>query len=92
MPVENTMPTIVTVPITWRATPPAPSAFQSGASPRMNANDVMRIGRNRRRAASSTLSRTLFPDSCSLTANSTIRIGFLAERTMIVIRKILKKK
>jgi hypothetical protein len=71
--VANAMPTIVTVPITCLATPPAPSAFQSGARPRMKANDVMRIGRSRFRAPSSAASTIDAPFSSSAFANSTIR-------------------
>ncbi len=84
MPVENSMPTIVTVPITWRATPPAPSAFQSGARPRMNANDVMRIGRSRFRAALRAASTIDAPFSSSAFANSTIRIAFFAARPISI--------
>ena len=80
MPVANAMPTIVTVPITWRATPPAPSAFQSGNRPRMKANDVMRIGRSRMRAPFSAASTIDSPFSSSAFANSTIRIAFFADR------------
>jgi hypothetical protein len=36
MAAANAMPTMVTVPITWRATPPAPSAFQRGERPKMD--------------------------------------------------------
>src|SRR5206468_12109244 len=35
MPVENSMPVMVTVPISCRATAPAPSGFQSGVRARM---------------------------------------------------------
>ena len=35
------------MPIDLRALAPAPLATTSGATPRMNANDVMMIGRNR---------------------------------------------
>ena len=47
MPVAASMPTMTTVPSTLRETAPEPEAVQSGTHPRMNAKDVMRIGRRR---------------------------------------------
>src|SRR5580658_4749339 len=41
------IPPMTAVPIIWRATEPAPLAVQSGTQPRINANDVIRIGRSR---------------------------------------------
>ena len=46
------MPLNTAMPIDLRALAPAPVATTSGATPRMNANDVIRIGRKRARAAS----------------------------------------
>ena len=46
------MPENTVMPIDLRALAPAPLATTSGATPRMKANDVIRIGRNRARAAS----------------------------------------
>ncbi len=88
IPVENSMPVIVTVPISRRAWPPAPSAFHSGNSPKMNANDVMRIGRSRRRAPFSAASTSDSPFSSSALANSTMRIAFFAERPISMRRPI----
>jgi anaerobic selenocysteine-containing dehydrogenase len=38
---EKIMPVIVTVPMSWRDFPPAPSAYHNGNRPMMNANEVM---------------------------------------------------
>jgi glutamate formiminotransferase len=51
MSVAASIPPITVVPMIWRATDPAPLAVHSGTHPRMNANDVIRIGRRRTRAA-----------------------------------------
>jgi hypothetical protein len=56
----------------------------------MKANEVIRIGRRRRRAASTTAVPSLRPARCSATANSTIRIAFFAARPMIVSSPTLK--
>ena len=63
MSVAATMPPITIVPMTRLATVPDPDANQSGTQPRMNANDVMRIGRKRRRAPSSAASSNGVPRS-----------------------------
>ena len=47
------MPENTVMPITLRASAPAPVAVSSGTTPRMNAKAVIRIGRNRSFAASS---------------------------------------
>ena len=44
------MPPATAVPTELRAPAPAPVANASGSTPRMNANDVIRIGRRRMRA------------------------------------------
>ena len=69
---------------------PAPLAISIGTTPRMKANEVMRIGRKRSLAASSAASRTVAPPARSPLANSTIRIAFLAARPMTVTRPIWK--
>jgi hypothetical protein len=72
------MPPITVVPMIWRATEPAPDAVHSGTLPRMNAKEVIRIGRNRSLAPSRAASTRFLPfANCSL-ANSTIRIAFFA--------------
>jgi hypothetical protein len=57
------MPEITAVPSTRRACAPAPAADHSGTQPRMNANDVIKIGRRRSRAASSAASISDLPCS-----------------------------
>ncbi len=79
MNVAASMPPITPVPIEWRAPAPAPVDSASGNTPRMNASDVMTIGRKRRRAASIAASVSDLPSSrCMCAANSTIRIAFFA--------------
>ena len=46
------MPVNTVMPIDLRALAPAPVAITSGTTPRMKANEVIRIGRKRARAAS----------------------------------------
>src|SRR4029450_5807232 len=48
--VEAIMPENTVMPIDLRALAPAPVASTSGTTPRMKANDVIRIGRDRARA------------------------------------------
>ncbi|MNN80606.1 hypothetical protein D3C81_1973560 [compost metagenome] len=57
----------------------------------MNAKEVIRIGRRRRRQASSTAASGLRPSSCLSLANSTIRIAFLHARPTSTIRPIWVK-
>src|SRR6267154_3473523 len=59
------IPPITVVPITWRATEPAPDAVQSGTHPRMKAKEVIRIGRSRSFAPSNAASANGFPLSYS---------------------------
>ena len=83
------MPLKTVMPIDLRALAPAPLATTSGATPRMKANEVIRIGRKRARAASTAASRIGLPSftRCSR-ATSTIRIAFLADKAMSRIRPI----
>ncbi|MCY1453638.1 hypothetical protein D9M71_706450 [compost metagenome] len=57
----------------------------------MKAREVIRIGRKRNFAAATAASTKLIPSSLSIFANSTIKIAFLADRPIMVIRPILKK-
>src|SRR5262245_32776353 len=54
--VEASMPLDTAMPIDLRELAPAPVANTSGITPRMKANEVMRMGRKRARAASSAAS------------------------------------
>ena len=76
--VANTIPPATAVPTEWRPSCPAPVANTSGITPRMNASDVMRIGRSRMRDASIAASTIDSPRLLSCSANSTIRIAFFA--------------
>src|SRR6185312_8061460 len=86
--VEASIPPNTAVPRARRAPELAPVAMTSGSTPRMNANDVIRIGRSRRLAASMTASRMERPCSTRSRANSTIRIAFFAERPISVTMPI----
>ena len=80
--VEAIMPPATEVPTELRAPAPAPVATARGRTPRMKANEVMRMGRRRMRPASTAASAIPRPRSRSCSANSTIRIEFLAARPM----------
>ena len=83
------MPPITVLPITWREIAPAPEAMASGTQPRMKANEVIRIGRRRRRAPSSVASISdSLPFSASILANSTIRMAFFAASPISMTRPI----
>ena len=86
--VAMSMPENTAMPITLRDSAPAPDAVSSGTTPRMNANAVMRMGRNRSFAALSAASMSGFPWSYSIFANSTIRMAFFAARPMSMISPI----
>ncbi len=88
MKLAASMPPMTPVPITWRATAPAPEAMASGTQPRMKAKLVIRIGRSRSRAPSRAASMTDLPFSYSTLANSTIRIAFLAASPISMIKPI----
>ena len=68
----------------------APDAIYSGTTPKINANEVIRIGRKRSLAARSTASPTDLPESCSSLAYSIIKIAFLALRPITVIMPTVK--
>jgi len=71
------MPENTVIPSDQRSSAPAPRASTSGRTPRMKASEVMRIGRNRSRLASTVASASGFPSCMSCLANSTMRIAFL---------------
>ena len=75
--VKPIMPLKTAVPSDRRISAPAPEATTSGNTPRINANEVIKIGRRRNRDASSVASTMDRPCRCSSLANSTIRIAFL---------------
>jgi hypothetical protein len=88
--VAASMPPITPVPTECRAPAPAPWRAPAAAHPRMNASDVIRIGRNRRRAASSAAAEADRPSWYFSSAYSTIRMAFLAARPSSVTRPIWK--
>ena len=82
------MPPITTLPSTRREMAPAPVAVHNGTHPKRNANDVIRIGRNRSFAPVSAASIRVAPLSYSILANSTIRMAFFAESPINMTRPI----
>src|SRR5215813_12148248 len=76
-PVTPSIPKSTAVPSDCRISAPAPVATTSGATPRMNENEVIRIGRRRVRAACTAASPEATPSSSFWRANSTIRIASL---------------
>ena len=73
-----------------RAAAPAPVAVTSGTTPRMKANEVIRIGRKpRARRLDGGLDDRLAVDACARSrATSTIRMAFLAPSAISSIRPI----
>src|SRR6266513_2436804 len=61
-----------------------------GSTPKMNASEVIRIGRKRSRAASSAAAAVDRPSWCFSTAYSTIRMAFFAARPSSVTSPIWK--
>ena len=86
--VEAIMPLNTVMPIDLRALAPAPVASTSGSTPRMKANEVIRMGRNRARAASIAASTIGLPAARISRATSTIRIAFLADSAISRISPI----
>ena len=82
------MPPATAVPTDHRPSWPAPEANTSGITPRMNASDVIRIGLSRMRAASIAASVIDWPRSRNCSANSTMRIAFLAASPISMTRPI----
>src|SRR5262249_33188960 len=81
------------VPSDLRISAPAPEAMHNGTTPRMKANDVIRMGRSRNRDASTVASKTDRPRcKCSSLANSTTRMAFLHASPTSTTRPIRTKK
>ena len=84
MKVAASMPPITGQPSAWRLAEPAPEDRTSGTQPRMKASEVMTMGRKRCLADSIAASAGPSPSSILSTANSTMRIAFLAASPMSV--------
>ena len=89
--VTPNMPANTAVPSEWRISAPAPVATTSGKTPRMKANDVIRIGRSRSREASTVASKRGLPSWCNCLANSTMRMAFLHANPTSTTRPICTK-
>ncbi len=86
--VAEIIPANTAVPSARRAPAPAPVPITSGSTPRMNAKEVIRIGRRRTWAASMAASWMDRPSSRRSWANSTIRMAFLAASPISVTMPI----
>ena len=86
--VERIMPPITAVPTECRPSAPAPVATYNGMTPRMNATLVIKIGRSRSSEASIAASVMDRPWVRNCSANSTIRMEFLADRPMSMTKPI----
>ena len=82
------MPPRSAMPITTRASAPAPLATTRGRTPRMKEKAVIRIGRKRSSAALMAASKSDSPFLNSRLANSTIKMAFLAAMAMSITRAI----
>ena len=82
------MPPMTPTPTTCRAAAPAPVATARGRQPMMKAKQVIRMGRRRILAASSVAVSRSVPCLSSSTANSTMRMAFLAASAISTMRPI----
>ena len=85
------MPLKTATPSERRISAPAPEAVIKGMTPKMNASDVMRIGRSRSREASFVASNAERPSRCNCLAYSTTRIAFLHASPTSTTRPICTK-
>ena len=85
------MPEKTATPIARRISEPAPVESTRGKTPMMNAIEVIRIGRSRRRLASIAARIGERPANSSSRANSTMRIAFLADNPTSTINPIWVK-
>jgi len=87
--VDAMMPLSTLRPSEIRPFAPAPVASTSGTTPSPKANEVINIGRNRERAASTAASRIDLPWTIRPSrAISTIRMPFFADKAIIRISPI----
>src|SRR5690606_14131750 len=82
--VAASMPPSTPRPTAFWLAAPAPLAITRGTTPRMKANEVIRIGRKRSRAASMADSARPAPLAYRSLANATIRMAFFAARPITV--------
>ncbi len=85
------MPPMTPRPTAFSLPDPAPLAMASGSTPRTKAREVIRIGRNRKCAASTAASIADLPCASRSRANSTIRIAFFDDNPIVVSRPTWKK-
>ena len=75
-------------PIVCLDTAPAPVDSMSGIIPKINAKEVIMMGRNLNLTASKVASSRFMPISTRSFANSTMRIAFFAARPIMVTNQI----
>ncbi|SVK02842.1 Uncharacterised protein [Acinetobacter baumannii] len=85
------MPKNTATPIACRISEPAPVEVTSGTTPIINAIEVIKIGRKRRRLASTAALKAVAPCISSSLANSTIKMAFLQASPTSTIRPICVK-
>ena len=78
------------VPIECLLPAATPTEIASGTQPRMNASDVITIGRSRSCAAFIAASYTVCPEARFITAYSKIRIAFFAASATSIVSPIWK--
>ena len=83
--VLKVIPPTTALPMDTREPAPGPVAIARGRQPRINANEVIRIGRRRRWAALMAAVTTSCPPSRFILAYSTIRMAFLAASPISMI-------
>jgi len=86
--VTPNIPLNTAVPNSCRDSAPAPVAITKGNTPMIKANEVIKMGRNLIREASTAASKKLKPFSCRRLANSTIKIAFLLANPTRTIKPI----
>ena len=89
--VAATMPPSTVQPMVERAIPLAPVASANGTTPKINASDVITIGRRRSFTACKVAGNNAIPLSTLSLANSTIRIPFLVIRPISIMIPISLK-
>ena len=88
VPINN--PPTAPVPMALFPRAPIPPANTNGNSPIIKANEVIRIGLRRTRAASIAASIREYQARLRCSANSTIRMAFLAKSPKSMIKAIWK--
>ena len=84
--VPISIPPAAAVPMDLFPTEPAPDATHSGINPAIKANEVIKIGRKRCLAPSIAAGIISLPSLWLATANSTIKMAFLASNPINITK------